>query len=57
MRKRKLKNIEWSILIIALVLSVIGLVALFSATQSTEHDEFYKQCIWLAVSLVIMKQL
>lgn len=54
MRKRELKNIEWSILIIALVLSVIGLVALFSATQSTEHDEFYKQCIWLAVSLVIM---
>lgn len=54
MRKRELKNIEWSILICALILSVIGLVALFSATQSTEHDEFNKQCIWLAVSLVIM---
>lgn len=54
MRKRELKNVEWSILICALILSVIGLVALFSATQSTEHDEFNKQCIWLAVSLVIM---
>ncbi len=54
MRKRELKNIEWSILIIVLLLSVIGLVALFSATQSADHDEFYKQCIWLAVSLVIM---
>lgn len=54
MRKRELKNIEWSILIIAIILSIVGLVALFSATQETEHDEFYKQCIWLGVSLVIM---
>lgn len=54
MRKRELKNVEWSILIIAIILSIIGLVALFSATQSTEYDEFYKQCIWLVVSLVIM---
>ena len=54
MRKRELKNIEWSIVIIAIILSVIGLVALFSATQETEHDEFYKQCIWLGISIVIM---
>lgn len=54
MRKRELKNIEWSLLIVAIILSCIGLVALFSATQETEHDEFYKQCIWLVVSLVIM---
>lgn len=54
MRKRELKNIEWSILIIALILSIIGLVALFSATQETEHEDFYKQCIWLVISLVIM---
>ncbi len=47
MRKKRIKNVEWSILICALILSVIGLVALFSATQSTEHDEFNKQCIWL----------
>lgn len=54
MRKRELKNIEWSVVIIAIILCIIGLVALFSATQETEHDEFNKQCIWLAVSLVIM---
>lgn len=53
MRKRELKNIEWSIGIIAIILCVIGLVALFSATQETEHDEFNKQCIWLIISLVI----
>lgn len=53
MRKRELKNIEWSIGIIAIILCVIGLVALFSATQEAEYDEFNKQCIWLVVSLVI----
>lgn len=54
MRKRELKNIEWSVLIIAIILSVIGLIALFSATLETEHDEFYKQCIWLVISIMIM---
>lgn len=54
MRKRELKNIEWSILIVAIVLCIIGLVALFSATQETEHEEFNKQCVWFAVSLIIM---
>lgn len=54
MRKRELKNVEWSLLIVAIILSVIGLVALFSATQETEYDEFKKQIIWLGISLVIM---
>ena len=54
MRKREFKNVEWSILIIAIILCVIGLVALFSATQETEHEDFNKQCIWFVVSLVIM---
>ncbi len=53
MRKRELKNIEWSIGIIAIILCIIGLVALFSATQEAEYDEFNKQCIWLVVSLII----
>ena len=54
MRKRELKNVEWSILIVAIILSIVGLVALFSATQGTEYDEFKKQCVWVGVSLVIM---
>ena len=54
MRKRELKNVEWSILIIAIILCVIGLVALFSATNETEHADFNKQCIWFIVSLIIM---
>lgn len=53
MRKRELKNIEWSIGVLAIILSIIGLVALFSATQEADLDEFNKQCIWLGISVVI----
>ena len=54
MRKRELKNMEWGILIVAIILSIIGIVALFSATQETEYDEFSKQIIWLVVSIIAM---
>ena len=40
MGKKLLKNTEWTILIVSVILAVIGLVALFSATQSTEYAEF-----------------
>ena len=42
MRKRELKNVEWSILIIAIILCVIGLVALFSATNETMYMVYSK---------------
>lgn len=32
---------------------MIGLVALYSATQEAEFDEFNKQCIWFVISLII----
>ena len=54
MKKRILKNMEWWILISAIILSCIGLVALYSATQEAEFDEFKKQLIWLVVSIIAM---
>ena len=54
MRKRELKNMEWGILIDAIILSIIGMVALFSATQETEYDDFKKQLIWFCVSIIVM---
>lgn len=54
MRKKELKNMEWGILVVAIILTVIGIIALFSATQETEYDEFKKQLIWFAISLVAM---
>ena len=49
-----MKNIEWSILICVAILITIGCIALYSATQSTEHDELIKQLIWLGISIPIM---
>lgn len=54
MRKRELKNMEWGILVVAIILCVIGIVALFSATQETEYDEFTKQIIWFVISIIAM---
>ena len=54
MNNRNIKNIEWWILILAIVLCAIGIIALYSATQSNNFDELKKQAIWLAVSVVMM---
>lgn len=51
MKKRLSKNIEWSILICTVLLVIIGLIALFSATQSAEYDELKKQLLWLVISI------
>lgn len=54
MNRKMLKNIEWGILICCTILLCIGLVALFSATQSNEFDEFRKQVLWALISIPIM---
>lgn len=51
MKKKLLKNTEWTVLIVSLMLLAIGLVALFSATQSTEYGEFKKQVQWFFISI------
>ena len=54
MKKRIFKNIEWGILICTIILIIIGLVALYSATYETNQDEFKKQILWVAISIPIM---
>ncbi len=54
MKKKMIKNIEWGILVCTLLLVVIGLVALFSATQNLEYEEFKKQALWLVISIPVM---
>ncbi len=51
MKKKLLKNTEWTVLIVSILLLLIGLVALFSSTQSTEYGEFKKQIQWFLVSI------
>lgn len=54
MKKRFFKNTEWEVLIYSIVLFIIGAIALFSATQSTEYEEFQKQMQWFAISIPIL---
>ncbi len=54
MNRKMLKNIEWGILICCLILLCIGLVALFSATQDDDYEEFQKQILWALISIPIM---
>lgn len=54
MKKRFLRNVEWGILICSLILLLIGLVALFSATQESGYSEFKKQILWFIISIPIV---
>ena len=54
MKNRILKNMEWGILINALILCAVGFGALYSATHSDGYGELKKQMISFAISIVIM---
>ena len=54
MNFNKQKRIEWKILIYVIVLLIIGLIALYSASTSTEFEEFKKQIIWIIVGIPIL---
>lgn len=54
MKNKFVKNIEWSILICCIMLLLIGMLALYSATQDTGSLELKKQIVWAIVSIPIM---
>ena len=54
MKKSLTKNLEWSVLICTVLLTVIGLFAIYSATLSAELEEFKKQLMWIAISIPVM---
>ena len=54
MKRKVFKNIEWGILICTIILIVIGLLALYTATHETSQDDLKKQILWLAISIPIM---
>lgn len=54
MKRKILKNIEWGILICTIILIVIGLVALTSATQNSDYEDLKKQIMWVCISIPIM---
>ena len=54
MTKKFFKNVEWQILIYCILLLVIGLVALYSATIHNGLIEFNKQIKWFLISIPIL---
>ena len=54
MKKRFLRNVEWGILVCSIILLIMGLIALFSATQGNEYTEFKKQIVWFIFSVPII---
>ena len=54
MKKRIFKNMEWWIVIWGIALSIIGLMALFSATSEANYNEFTKQIVWIVISIIAM---
>ncbi len=54
MKKKILKNMEWGILICCVLLLAIGMVALFSATQNSNYDEFKKQLMWSIICIPVV---
>ena len=54
MKNRILKNMEWWIVIWGIALSIIGLIALFSATSESNYNEFTKQVLWIVTSVIMM---
>jgi cell division protein FtsW (lipid II flippase) len=54
MNRKKLKNTEWKILIYVTLLLIIGLIALYSASTSTEFAEFKKQLMWIGIGIPLL---
>ena len=52
MRNSKSQNTKWSIFICAIILVIIGLFALYSASYSSGLEKLTKQIIWILISLV-----
>lgn len=51
-----LKNTDYLILVLALILAIIGIVGIYSAgvNSTSSSDEYIKQMIWVGISLGVM---
>ena len=54
MNIKNFRKIEWWIPVCAIILCMIGLVALFSASYDSGLEDFKKQIIWVGISIILM---
>lgn len=54
MNRKQLKKTEWSILICTIILILIGLFALYSASKASELEDLKKQVVWVIVGIPLL---
>jgi rod shape determining protein RodA len=54
-RHRSLRDIDWPMLVIAMIICALGVLQIFSATHGTKwEDAWWKQIIWVTLALGLM---
>jgi len=52
---RSLRDLGWSLIVIALVISAVGILQIYSATRGTVWEQaWWKQALWVAGGLLLM---
>ena len=54
MKKKILKNVDWGIFICCILLVIIGMIALFSATYDSEDTSLQRQLIWFVICIPVV---
>jgi rod shape determining protein RodA len=54
-RYRSFRDLDWSLLVITLIISALGVLQIFSATHDTKwRDAWWKQILWILIAVGIM---
>ena len=54
-RYRSFRDLDWPLLIIALIICALGVLQIYSATHDTRwHNAWWKQVVWIFVGLGLM---
>ncbi len=54
-RYRSFRDIDWSLLIVTLLICGLGVIQIFSATHDTKfHDAWWKQMVWIGLGVGLM---
>ena len=54
-RYRSFRDLDWPLLIISLVICMLGVMQIYSATHDTKwHSAWWKQIIWVLIGLGLM---
>jgi len=52
--KDRFRFIDKQLILFTLLISAIGLLVIYSATQTINHSLFYKQIIWVTIGMFFM---